>query len=46
MQWAMNQMGNSKVSTKAPAPGYTNSMMPDITLRIPEIREITGPNPV
>ena len=46
MQWAINQMGNSTVSTMIPALGYTSSMIPDITLRMPEIRAITGPKPV
>ena len=45
MQWAMNQIGNSKVKAKVPAPGYTSNMIPVITLNMPAIKEITGPRP-
>ena len=39
MQWAMNQMGNSRDMIHLPAPGYSRSMQPHMTLKMPEIRD-------
>ena len=39
MQWAINQIGNNIVKTAIPAPGYISSITPDITLRMPGIRD-------